>query len=78
LVIRDWLEPPGSLESPQPNYPNLLNPIYLCIMEVFTKSGKDNTNTLSLVINRVRFKENLPKNTLSFKGEGGTSESHKF
>jgi hypothetical protein len=26
----------------------------------------------------VRFKENLPKNTLSFKGEGGTSESHKF
>ncbi len=72
LVICDWLEP-------QVNYPDLLNPIYLCIVEVFVKSKKDNTNTLSLVINRMRLKENLPKNTLTFKGGGGgTFESHQF
>jgi hypothetical protein len=59
---------PSSLESPQPNYPDLLNPIYLCIVEVSAKSGKDNISTLSLVINRVRLKENLPKSTLAFKG----------
>ncbi len=70
LVICDWLEP-------QVNYPDLLNPIYLCIVEVFVKSKKD--NTLSLVINRMRLKENLPKNTLTFKGGGGgTFESHQF
>jgi hypothetical protein len=77
-IIHDWLKPPRSFENPQPNYPDLLNPIYLCIVEVFAKSGKNNTNTLSLVINRVRLKENLPKSTLTFKGGGGTSESHQF
>jgi len=59
-----------SLESPWPNYPNLLNPIYLCIVEVSAKSGKGSTSTLNLVINRVRLKENLPKSTLAFKGGG--------
>jgi hypothetical protein len=67
-----------SVESPQPNYPDLLNPIYLCIVEVYAKSGKDNTSTLSLVINKVRLKENLPKNTLAFKGGWVTSKSHQF
>jgi hypothetical protein len=57
--------------SPQPNYLDLLNIIYLCIVEVSAKSGKDSTSTLSLVINRVRLKENLPKSTLAFKGGGG-------
>ncbi len=42
----------------------------LCIVEVSTKSGKDNTSTLSLVTNRVRLKENLPKSTLALKGGG--------
>jgi hypothetical protein len=77
-VIRDWLEPPRSLKSPQPNYPDLLNPIYLCMVEVSAKSGKDNTGTLSLVINRVRLKENLPKSKLTFKGGGGPLKAINF
>jgi hypothetical protein len=47
-------------------------------MEVSAKSRKNNTNTLNLVINRVRLKENLPKITLAFKGGKGTFESHQF
>jgi len=69
--------PPG-LESPRRNYPDLLNPIYLCIVEVSAKSGKDSTITLSLVINKVRFKENLPKSTITFKGGGGPLKAINF
>jgi hypothetical protein len=39
-----------------------------CILKFFIKSGKHNTSTLSLVQNWVRFKNNLQKNTLAFKG----------
>jgi hypothetical protein len=35
------------------------------------KSGKGSTSTLSLVIDKVRFKKYLQKNTLAFKGAGG-------
>jgi len=60
----------GSLH---PNYPDFLNLIYLRIVEVSAKSRKDNTGTLSLVINKVRLKEDLPKSALAFKGGvGGT------
>jgi hypothetical protein len=40
-------------------------------VEVSTKSRKDSTSTLSLVINRVGLKENLPKSALLFKGGEG-------
>jgi len=40
-------------------------------VEVFAKSRKDNTGTLSLVINKVRLKEDLPKSALAFKGGVG-------
>jgi len=45
------------------------------IIEISVKSGKDSTSTLSLVIHRVRFKRNLQKSTLGFKGRGETQET---
>jgi hypothetical protein len=42
-----------------------------CTLEISVKSGKDSTSTLSLVIHRVRFKNNLQKSTLAFKGGWG-------
>jgi hypothetical protein len=36
-------------------------------LEIYGKSGKDSTSTLSLVIHRVRFQKNQQKKTLVFK-----------
>ncbi len=43
---------------------------YFKTIEFSVKSGKHSTKTLSLVQNKVRFKKNLQKCTLAFKGEG--------
>jgi hypothetical protein len=41
------------------------------LVEISVKSGKDSsTSTLSLVIHRVRLKENLQKSTLAFRNSG--------
>jgi len=51
------------LEKDSQKLPNFLQRIELSV-----KEDKYSTRTLSLVIRRVRFKKNLPKSTLAFKG----------
>ncbi len=43
-------------------------PNFLQRIEFSVKEDKHSTRTLSFVISRVRFKKNLPKSTLAFKG----------
>ncbi len=49
-------------------------------LEISVKLEKNSTNTLSLVIHRVRFKKNLQERTLAFKrgAEGGNSGNRQF
>jgi hypothetical protein len=65
----------GAQKSQVKLHPNLTS-----LIEISAKSGKDSTSTLSLVINRVRFKKNLPPNsTLAFKGwKAGNSGNHQW
>ncbi len=47
-------------------------------IEISVKSGKDNTNTLSLVIHRVRFKKALQKKHISIQGGVENPGNHGF
>ncbi len=48
-------------------------------IQISVKSGKDSTNTLSLVIHRVRFRKTLQKNYISIqRGGGGDPGNHQF
>jgi hypothetical protein len=47
------------------------------VLEISVKSGKESTNTLSLVIHRLRFEKNLQKSTLTFKEGGPGVETQK-